>query len=312
MPLLGLGYYLAALAVAALGIRAGQPPGRAALLAGLSVLGVAVMAALTTIELTVIHALCSWCLLSALASVMLAGGAVVTWRGAALLQATLANLSARRARRTREVSESADRVVRRFTLLSSIVAAAAFAALLMAPVLASQPATRADGPAAMRPTRGSGPVQVMVFSDFQCPACAVAAPALTEVVASGRVTLVYRFFPLMTIHANARAAALAALAADGQHKFWEFHDALFARQAEWADLAPARADQFFEHIATELGLDLDAWRASVGSVEASATLDSDLQAARELNLRGTPTIFINGVEFRGSLDASSLMAVIRR
>jgi protein-disulfide isomerase/uncharacterized membrane protein len=304
MPLAGLGFYTAAL-VLALATRPG-------LLAGWSVIGIAVMAALTTIELTVIHAVCSWCLLSAVASVLLAAGSFSGWRAARQVDDAPSRRSGRHARGVRDARLEADRALHRFTIFSGGVAAIAFAALLIAPVLADQPAQAGNIAISGRPQLGNGPAQVVVFSDFQCPACAAAAPALSEVAHSGRVTLSYRFFPLTTIHANARAAALAALAADAQGRFWQVHDALFARQQEWAALPPEGADAVFADIAAAAGLDLERWRADIGSSDATRTLDADLRAAEDLGLRGTPTIFIDGAQYHGAFEAAAILSVVGR
>jgi protein-disulfide isomerase/uncharacterized membrane protein len=310
MPLLGLAYYTFALGLASPVIPGLSAGSRTGLLAAWSLVGVLVMAGLTLIELAVIHALCSWCLLSALASILLAAGGLGTWRSARQHEEVPPGRSARNARRARDARVEADRAVRRFTLVSSGMTAIAFAALLIAPVLAGQSAPVADAGASDRPRRGNGPVQVVVFSDFQCPACAAAAPALSEVAASQRVTLTYRFFPLTAIHANARAAALAALAADAQGRFWQFHDALFARQQEWADLPPDAAESVFADIAASIGLDTERWRADIGSAKAASAIDADLRAAQDLDLRGTPTIFIDGVQYRGALDTASILGAV--
>ena len=117
-----------------------------------------------------------------------------------------------------------------------------------------------------RPRLGEGPVELVVYSDFQCPACAVAAPVLSALAEEGSVTLVYRYFPLVSIHSNAEAAAEAAQAAAQQGRFWEFHDALFARQAAWADLAGSDAAVAFEAIAADIGLDVPRWQADAMSI----------------------------------------------
>jgi protein-disulfide isomerase len=153
-------------------------------------------------------------------------------------------------------------------------------------------------------------VPVVVFSDFQCPGCAQAAPSLSELATSGRVTLTYRFFPLTRIHANARASALAALAAWRQDRFWQFHDALFAQQQTWANLAPAGAQDVFRRIAAGIGLDVARWQADAAAPDQAAVVDADVQAAIGLELPGTPIIFIDGRRYAGRLDFASLSAAV--
>jgi protein-disulfide isomerase/uncharacterized membrane protein len=312
MPLLGLGYYAAAAAFLSLAPVSLGEGRRVAMLVGWSLIGVLVMGGLTVIEIAVIHALCSWCLLSAIASLLLAGGSLLGWLQAreARMAHDAAGRSARARRHAHEAELAADRSVRRFSLVSAWLLAVAFAALVIAPTLAGQGAGTVDVSAAGRPTLGNGPVQVVVFSDFQCPGCAVAAPSLSELATSGRITLTYRFFPLTTIHANARQAALAALAAARQDRFWQFHDALFARQQAWAELPASDARAAFDRIAADIGLDVARWRADASGQEVADMVNADAQAAQALDLRGTPTIFIDGQRYTGRFDLASLSAAV--
>src|SRR2546425_754568 len=93
--------------------------------------------------------------------------------------------------------------------------------------------------------RPGAPVTVYEMSDFQCPYCKAFALATLpllerEYVTSGRVRFVYINLPLPSLHANATAAAEAALCAARQHKFWPMHDLLFRHQDGWAKLADPR------------------------------------------------------------------------
>src|SRR5690606_20420980 len=99
-------------------------------------------------------------------------------------------------------------------------------------------------------------VVIFEYGDYQCPGCASAAPILDEVTQkySDNVALVYRHFPLSTIHPNARAAAAAAEAAGLQDKYWQMHNKLYASQNEWGNLSGAQRTDMFEVYARELGL----------------------------------------------------------
>jgi protein-disulfide isomerase len=122
--------------------------------------------------------------------------------------------------------------------------------------------------------------------------------------------LTYRFFPLTRIHVNAQAAAVAALAAGQQGRFWEFHDQLFARQAAWAQLSPDGAQAAFAGIASDLKLDVARWQAEMDSGDVTGTIAADVQKATELQLTGTPTIFIDGHRYTGRFDLDSLSAAV--
>ena len=91
----------------------------------------------------------------------------------------------------------------------------------------------------------SASVTLVEYSDFQCPACRIFSTVLDDVLATAelrdRVRLVYRYFPLVSIHKNAFLAASAAEAAGMQGKFWEMHDLLFKEQDNWSSLSAADA-----------------------------------------------------------------------
>jgi protein-disulfide isomerase len=311
MPLVGLGFYAVAvgllLANPARTLR-GLRISRLAL--GWAAAGLAVMTSLTLVEIFVIGALCSWCLLSALGSLLLTIGAL----GASRSQLTAPPDSPRssRARRRQEGDrEQAERSVRGFASTTGFVLGIALVALLALPALTSgAPAKVESSGSTDRPHTGRGSVEVVVFSDFQCPACAAAARVLSQLADDDAITLVYRYFPLTGIHANAMSAAEAAQAAALQGRFWEFHDQLFAQQAGWAELSPPDAAAAFEGIATEIGLDLPRWRSDVESSAVAQAVSSDAHEAQDLQLRGTPTIFIDGQQYTGPLTFASLSQAV--
>ena len=91
------------------------------------------------------------------------------------------------------------------------------------------------------PTLGKkdAPIVMLEFSDFQCPFCGKfwreTLPQIKkDYVETGKVLFVYKDFPLRQIHPHAQQAAEAALCANEQGKFWEYHDTLFSKQTEWA------------------------------------------------------------------------------
>ncbi len=134
---------------------------------------------------------------------------------------------------------------------------------------------------------------IVEFSDFQCPACKAMHSPLTTLLAqhADRVRLVYRHFPLNSIHKNAYAAAKASEAA-GDDKFWEMHDRLFATQEEWAGLGDPT--EFFVELATGIGLDEATFREHFKSEEVAFKVNRDQQLAAELGVAATPTFYLNG------------------
>lgn len=139
-------------------------------------------------------------------------------------------------------------------------------------------------------------VVIVEYSDFQCPACNVSRKVTDgiEHTAEGKVAFVYRHFPLVGIHPNARAAAYAAEAAALQGKFWEMHDMLFAQQGEWS--ATKDPSGMFATYAAAIGLDVARWSADYASDTVRERVAVDANDADTLRLQGTPTVFVNGLE----------------
>ena len=135
-------------------------------------------------------------------------------------------------------------------------------------------------------------VTVVEFSDFQCPFCKQhveeTQPALDEeFVDSGKVMWVFKHFPL-SIHPQAPAAGAAAECAADQGKFWEMHELLFANQGKWSVEDPNPA---FEELATEAGLDADAFTACLEDAKTAERVTSDMSEGAPF-VQGTPTFIV--------------------
>ena len=100
------------------------------------------------------------------------------------------------------------------------------------------------------------------------------------------VKLVMKHFPLPS-HSFARKAAIAAMAAEKQWKFWEIHQKLFAHYRQLSDAK-------VEEIARELGLNMERFDQDLKDPEMQARIDRDLKNGQQANVRGTPAIFMNG------------------
>jgi protein-disulfide isomerase len=147
-------------------------------------------------------------------------------------------------------------------------------------------------------------VTVVEFSDFQCPYCSRAATVVDQVKEKygTRVRFVFRQFPL-PMHENARAAAEAALAANAQGKFWEFHDKMFQNQSKLTR-------DGLEGIAKETGLDLGAFKKALDSKTFAADVDADLKLGESVAVNGTPTMFINGARVANPTSFEAISAQI--
>ncbi len=134
----------------------------------------------------------------------------------------------------------------------------------------------------------SAPVTIAVFDDFECPYCAKTVPLLKQVVEKypGKVKMVFKNFPLSS-HRNARNAALTALAADRQGKFWPLHDLLFEN---YNRLNPKKIDE----LAAQAGLDMDQLKKDIADPQLNTLLTRDINEGTAIGVRGTPTIYVNG------------------
>lgn len=132
------------------------------------------------------------------------------------------------------------------------------------------------------------PVAIVVFDDFECPYCAKSVPLLKEAqqLYPEQTRLVFKNFPLK-MHRNAEAAAIAGLAADRQGKFWPYHDLLFEH---YNRLNP----QKIAELAKQAGLDLAQFERDRRDKQLARQVQEDIRQGKEIGVRGTPTIFING------------------
>ena len=314
-PLFGVAFYSAAAFAAWRTLEprpiAGISPRIFLLLA--STTGLAVSIALTAVEAFVIHAFCSWCLVQAAASVVMFGAALAFHQTSP--EPTADPQSARRRHQAMRQIEGERSSLRRAGVFSGTVTVLVVSSLLVVGAASGTPVgpTQSNGSGlapAGAPRAGTGPVEVVEFADFQCPACAAVAPILEDLASANEVTLVYRYFPLTSIHANADASARAVAAAGLQGAFWKMAEHLFAAQATWESMGAAEADAYFAAQATALGLNTDRWRADYSSSAVAATIAADVEAANTFGLNGTPTLFINGTRYQGSLTSDGIRAAI--
>jgi protein-disulfide isomerase len=146
---------------------------------------------------------------------------------------------------------------------------------------------------------------ILEYGDYECPYSRRAFPEIERVEAQlNGVRFAFRHFPLTDIHPHALAAATAAEAASRQGRFWEMHELLFHRQK-------ALADNDLSAYASELGLDVARFDGERGGDVVLERIRRDVQSAiASGEVRGTPTIFIDGIVVRGGYDAASLLEVL--
>jgi protein-disulfide isomerase len=155
------------------------------------------------------------------------------------------------------------------------------------------------------PARGAefGKVTIVEFADYQCPFCQQAEGLVKQVLDTypKDARLVYKQFPLTSIHPQAMSAAKAALAAGRQGKYWEMHQLLFDNQRQ---LGP---DKYLE-FAEKLQLDAMQFQKDMESPEVLSQINRELQEGKAADVSGTPTIFVNGKRLMNrSLDGFKQM-----
>ena len=159
---------------------------------------------------------------------------------------------------------------------------------------------------ASAPVKGpkNAPVTIVEFSDFQCPFCGRAVPTLRTIEEQygNKVKVAFKNQPL-PMHPNARPAAAAAMAANEQGKFWEYHDKLFANQQ-----ALDRAS--LEKYAAEVGLDMPKFKAALDTNKFEPRITADVTEATRAGVDGAPTFFINGRELVGAQPVEAFKAII--
>jgi protein-disulfide isomerase len=158
------------------------------------------------------------------------------------------------------------------------------------------------------PSQGSAtaPVTIVMFSDFQCPACSATHPILKKVMAQypNKIRFVVRDFPLIQIHQNAFLAAQAAGAANAQGKFFEYIELLYNNQN-------SLDKDNLKRFAAETGLNVKQFETDLESGKFAAEVKKDMADGDEYGVGSTPTIFVNGVKVR-NLSVKDFKQAIER
>ncbi|WP_020479051.1 DsbA family protein, partial [Myxococcus xanthus] len=156
------------------------------------------------------------------------------------------------------------------------------------------------------PTHGSADalVTVVEFSDYECPFCSRANVTIEKLQEQygKKLRVVMKQNPL-SFHPRAKPAAIAAMAAGEQGKYWEYHAKLFANQKKLDDVS-------LEQYAKELGLNLDKWKAELGNPKFQDIITRDQALAGQLGASGTPAFFINGRFLSGAQPIANFQALI--
>jgi len=208
------------------------------------------------------------------------------------------------------VEEAGDRIIESLKEIRVAVASAP-----SAPKAAARPASaRGNRPDPARnytvsiagsPTSiPKGKIDIVAFSDFQCPFCKRVDPTLNRIKEEygDDVRIVFKHMPL-SIHPQAKGAHAAAEAAHLQGKFWEMHDEIFKNQRQMS------AGAFLAY-AKLIDLDIARFQKDVKSSAVLKKVEADTAEAGKLGVTGTPAFFVNGRFLSGAQPFESFKRLI--
>lgn len=151
----------------------------------------------------------------------------------------------------------------------------------------------------------NAPVTIIEFSDLQCPYCAKFHITMNQIMKDfrGRVSWVYRHFPLESIHPYAKKAALASECAGEQGKFWEYMNGLFANQSKIND-------SYLKETAKNLKLDTGKFNKCLDDEKYLSKVNNDIAEGKRVGVTGTPASFINGKMIKGAESYDTIKGMI--
>jgi len=156
-------------------------------------------------------------------------------------------------------------------------------------------------------------VTLVIYSDFQCPNCALVSASLKGLLAAhpDDLRLVYRHLPLSSEHDKAVLAAQVAEAADLQGKFWEMHNLLYASQGDWSALTAEGFEAWARQQAAGLGMDADRFQSDLKGEVVKARVEQAIAFAAGLQGTVLPILLVNGQPYHGLADFDSLDQTVR-
>lgn len=152
-------------------------------------------------------------------------------------------------------------------------------------------------------------VTLIEYSDYECPFCLRHEETIQQLLSTYKndVRLVYRHYPLTSIHPQAQKAAEAAECAGVQKKFWEMHDQIFA-----ANAAGTMSVQRWKDAAKELGLDTNKFNACLDNGEMAGRVAQDQQEGTDAGVSGTPGTFVNGQLVEGAVPFETFKQIVEQ
>ncbi len=163
------------------------------------------------------------------------------------------------------------------------------------------------------PKIGKGKVEIIEFSDFECPYCqqffnTTYKEIKSKYIDTGKVTFIFRHFPL-PIHQNATKASEGAECAGRQGKFFEFHDLIFQNLGK-GGTGIQISD--LKKYAQNIGLDINKFNSCLDNGETLSVVSEDVANGKSAGVTGTPTFFINGQKLVGAQPIAEFEKMIEQ
>ncbi|MDD2807469.1 MAG: thioredoxin domain-containing protein [Patescibacteria group bacterium] len=148
-------------------------------------------------------------------------------------------------------------------------------------------------------------VTLIEYSDYQCPYCSQLEPTMEKILADykGKVRIVYRNFPLTTIHPYAQGAAEASECAAEQGKFWEMHDQLFSNQT-------ALDETSLKSYAAKIGLNTSQFDSCLTSHKYASQISQSASDAQASGITGTPGVWVGNQLIKGAYPYDTFKQLI--
>lgn len=172
-------------------------------------------------------------------------------------------------------------------------------------ILVDAPRVEVAGDAARRRGNSDAPVQIVEFSDFQCPFCRRAQPTIVALLAKygDKVSHSFRDFPLRDIHPRAQSAAEASRCSGEQGKYWEYHKLLYDHFGQLG------REDLTKHAAA-VQLDVPRFESCLDSKKFAGAVEEDVQDGLRAGVNSTPAFFVNGIAVTGAQPQSAFERII--
>ncbi|MGB9510225.1 MAG: thioredoxin domain-containing protein [Candidatus Acidiferrum sp.] len=144
------------------------------------------------------------------------------------------------------------------------------------------------------------PITIVEYGDFECPVCRNFHDAVRGMLPNyPQVKLIFKDFPIDSIHPWARTGALAGRCAYQQDPkaFWKMYDLIYDNQEL---VSASNAYDKMVEFAGKAGLNTDTFKSCLSSPQAAGEVDASLENGKLLNVRSTPTVFVNGRPLNGA------------